>query len=65
MRLITTTASVTISSLVAKPRRKVTIYTTMLRNGNLFYLIGVTPQDQSGVYSRTFRTMLQSLEINA
>jgi Zn-dependent protease with chaperone function len=43
----------------------VTVYTTMLRNGNLFYLIGVTPQDQSQVYDRAFRTMLQSLEINA
>jgi len=43
----------------------VTVYTTMLRNGNLFYLIGVTPQDQSQVYNRAFRTMLQSLEINA
>jgi hypothetical protein len=43
----------------------VTVYTTMLRNGNLFYLIGVTPQDQSQVYNRAFRTMLQSLELNA
>jgi predicted TIM-barrel fold metal-dependent hydrolase len=42
----------------------VTVYTTMLRNGNLFYLIGVTPQDQSRVYNRAFRTMLQSLELN-
>lgn len=43
----------------------VTVYTTMLRNGNLFYLIGVTPRDQSQVYNRAFRTMLQSLEIDA
>lgn len=43
----------------------VTVYTTMMRNGNLFYLIGVTPQDQSRVYNRAFRTMLQSLELNA
>jgi len=43
----------------------VTVYTTMLRNGNLFYVIGVTPQDQSRVYNRAFRTMLQSLEIGA
>ena len=42
----------------------VTVYTTMLRNGNLFYLIGVTPQDQSQVYNRAFRTMLQSLELH-
>jgi hypothetical protein len=41
----------------------VTVYTTMLRNGNLFYVIGVTPRDQSQVYNRAFRTMLQSLEI--
>jgi hypothetical protein len=43
----------------------VTVYTTMLRNGNLFYLIGVTPRDQQQVYDRAFRTMLQSLDINA
>ncbi len=43
----------------------VTVYTTMLRNGNLFYMIGVAPRDQSQVYNRAFRTMLQSLEINA
>lgn len=43
----------------------VTVYTTMLRNGNLFYLIGVTPQDQSQVYNRAFRTMLQSIDISA
>jgi hypothetical protein len=43
----------------------VMVYTTMLRNGNLFYVIGVTPQNQSRVYERTFRTMLQSLDIHA
>jgi len=43
----------------------VTVYTTMLRNGNLFYMIGVTPRDQAQVYNRAFRTMLQSLEIHA
>ena len=43
----------------------VTVYTTMLPNGNLFYLIGVTPRDQSQVYNRAFRAMLQSLDLNA
>ena len=42
----------------------VTIYTTILRNGNLFYLIGVTPRDQSRVYNQAFRTMLRSLELH-
>lgn len=42
----------------------VTVYTTMLPNGNLFYLIGVAPRDQSQVYNRAFRTMLQSLDFN-
>ena len=42
----------------------VTVYTTMLRNGNLFYLIGVTPRDQSRVYNQAFRTMLRSLELH-
>jgi hypothetical protein len=42
----------------------VNVYTTMLPNGNLFYLIGVTPRNQLQVYNRAFRTMLQSLELN-
>ena len=42
----------------------VTIYTTMLPNGNLFYLIGVSPRNQLQIYNRAFRTMLNSLEIN-
>lgn len=43
----------------------VTVYTTMLRNGTLFYMIAVAPQDQSRVYNRAFRTMLRSIEINS
>ena len=52
-------------SNVTGRREVVTVYTTMLPNGNVFYLIGVTPRDQSQVYNRAFRTMLQSLELNA
>ena len=51
-------------SNVTRRTEIVTVYTTMLPNGNLFYLIGVTPRDQSQVYNRAFRTMLQSLELN-
>ncbi len=42
----------------------VTVHTTMLPNGNVFYLIGVTPRDQLRVYNRAFRNMLQSVELN-
>lgn len=42
----------------------VNVYTTMLPNANVFYMIGVTPRDQSQVYNRAFRNMLQSLDLN-
>lgn len=63
MRALTTTLSG--RSNVTGRTEVVTVYTTMLRNGNLFYLICVTPQDQSRVYDRAFRTMVQTLELNA
>lgn len=41
----------------------VEVYTTMLRNGELFYLIGVTPRDQSREYDQAFREVLQSVNL--
>ncbi|HSB09174.1 MAG TPA: M48 family metallopeptidase [Blastocatellia bacterium] len=42
----------------------ITVFTTMLRNGEIFYLIGVAPQDEYSVYQRTFQTIVRTLEIN-
>ena len=59
------TATLVGRSNVTRRTEVVTVYTTMLRNGNLFYMIAVRPQDQSRVYNRAFRTMLRSIEINS
>ena len=41
----------------------VTIYTTLLRNGELFYMIAVAPQDEYRDYQRTFQSILQSIQL--
>ncbi|HEX8250713.1 MAG TPA: M48 family metallopeptidase [Pyrinomonadaceae bacterium] len=43
----------------------VTIYTTALRNGYLFYAITVVPQNEAATYDYAFRNMLRSLRLNA
>ncbi len=42
----------------------VVVYTTMLRNGALFYLINVAPRDQYRAYERAFQNVLRSVQIN-
>ncbi|MFM9905770.1 MAG: M48 family metallopeptidase [Pyrinomonadaceae bacterium] len=42
----------------------VTIYTTQLRNGNLFYVATVVPSGESSSYSYAFRNMLSSIRLN-
>jgi hypothetical protein len=42
----------------------VMVYTTMLRNGNLLYVVTVTPQNESYTYSRTYQSMLGSIRLN-
>ncbi|HJQ69380.1 MAG TPA: M48 family metallopeptidase [Blastocatellia bacterium] len=41
-----------------------TVYTAMLRNGDLFYLVGVAPREEFGNYQRTFDTILRSVQLN-
>lgn len=41
-----------------------TVYTTQLRNGDLFYVVTVAPQSESSNYSYAFRNMLGSIRIN-
>lgn len=42
----------------------VTIYTSQLRNGQLFYVATVAPQNESSRYNSAFRSMLNSIRLN-
>ena len=42
----------------------VTVITTQLRNGQLFYMIAVAPENELGSYQSAFRNVLRSLQIN-
>ena len=52
-----------ISELTGRPEL-VSIYTTMLRSGELFYVIAVAPQDESQDYQRTFMAVIGSVSVN-
>jgi hypothetical protein len=41
----------------------VTVITTQLRNGQLFYLIAVAPENESANYQAAFRNILRSIQI--
>ncbi|HEY0005221.1 MAG TPA: M48 family metallopeptidase [Pyrinomonadaceae bacterium] len=42
----------------------VVIYTTLLRDGSLFYMIGVAPQAEYRNYQGTFQNVLRSIQLN-
>jgi beta-barrel assembly-enhancing protease len=42
----------------------VTVFTTMLRNGELFYVISVAPNNEYGTYSRVFQNVVRSIQLN-
>jgi Zn-dependent protease with chaperone function len=42
----------------------VTVYTTLLRNGGLFYMIAVAPQDEYRNYQGVFTNILRSIQLN-
>jgi hypothetical protein len=42
----------------------VTVYTTLLRNGDLFYMIAVAPQNEYGSFNGAFRNVLSSIRLN-
>jgi hypothetical protein len=42
----------------------ITLITTQLRNGQLFYMIAVTPENDSASYQAAFRNVLRSLQIS-
>ncbi|HZT60606.1 MAG TPA: M48 family metallopeptidase [Pyrinomonadaceae bacterium] len=43
---------------------RVTVITTMLSNGRVFYMAAVTPQTEYATYQRTFNDILRSLRLN-
>ena len=42
----------------------VTVYTTMLQSGDLFYVISVVPREEYNTYSRAFQNVLRSIRLN-
>lgn len=42
----------------------VAVFTTLLRDGNLFYCIAVAPQDEYQTYQRTFARVAQSIRLS-
>src|SRR5258706_11231828 len=52
-----------VSEITRKPEN-VTIYTAMLRNGDLFYVVAVAPQDQYRNYESAFLGILGTLDLN-
>jgi hypothetical protein len=42
----------------------INLVTTQLRNGELFFLIGVSPQSEWGTYQGTFQTILRSVRLS-
>ncbi len=42
----------------------ITVITTQLRNGQLFYLIAVAPENESASYQTAFRSVFRSLQLN-
>jgi hypothetical protein len=39
------------------------LYTTLLSDGSLFYLLGVAPREQFNAYSPVFRKVVGSIQI--
>ena len=40
------------------------VYTTQLRDGNLFYVITVVPEREEGNYTDVFNRVVQSVRLN-
>jgi hypothetical protein len=43
---------------------RVSVYTTMLADGNLFYYLTVVPEDEASAYARAFDRVGQSIRLN-
>jgi len=51
-------------SPITRQTEEVIIYTTLLRDGKLFYYVGVTPQRDRYRYYRSFNSMVRSIRLN-
>lgn len=51
-------------SPITRQTEVATVYTTQLRNGGLFYVITVVPENEASRYNRSFSNMLRSVVIN-
>lgn len=40
------------------------VFTTMLNNGDLFYIVTVSPEDEAASYNYAFRNMINSIRLN-
>lgn len=41
-----------------------TVYTAMLSNGSMFYVVGVAPQSESGTYNTAFNNLVRSIRFS-
>lgn len=57
-------ATLTNVSEVTRRGEIVTVFTTLLRDGNLFYCIAVAPQDEYQAYQRSFQRVAQSIRLS-
>ncbi len=51
-------------SPITNRTENVTVYTTQMDNGGLFYLITVVPAEEAQGYSSTFRNLISSIRLN-
>ena len=58
------TATLTNLNEATGQAENITLITTQLRNGELFYMIAVAPENESASYQSTFRNILRTLQIN-
>ena len=56
------TVLTTMSEATNQPEQ-IEVYTTLLRNGTVLYLLAVTPRDRASEYVDTFRRVVGSIEI--
>ena len=57
------TATLSGRSPVTNRSELVTVYTTLMRNGELFYFVTVVPENESYSYNTAFRNMLNSIRL--
>ncbi|HEX8087624.1 MAG TPA: hypothetical protein VF762_02150, partial [Blastocatellia bacterium] len=49
---------------VTRRNEVITVYTTRLRGGDLFYMVAVAPRDEYNSYQRVFQNIVRTVELN-